>query len=487
MTSPFDLVHALARGGSYLFAGGSGIARSEDNGESWFSVNNGLSNFMVSALVEHGGAMYAGTAGAGVFKSTDNGDNWQHLQGGVEMQLVDRLLSHEGVLFVGGYYGLFRSADDGATWQSLSEQVAGSVDGMTVLGADLFACGSAGVYRSGDGGASWEKVNQATSGFPTTVLAAYQNTLFGGTSTGGVLRSTDQGATWVPVNEGFNNPSIRALAFTADRLVAGTFNNGVWYRPLAELLPPPPDQVRLNAGGAAHRTADNLLFAADDQFSGGTVSALDTGAVANTPEDALYRTLRFGPSFAYHVPVPNGTYDLTLHFNETYWGYRVPGGIRSRRFHVNVEGARALTNYDIFNRAKGAMRAVQETFRVSVTDGTLDIDFVKGAADYPAVAALEVVPVADPGAFRVNAGGVAYTTPGGHTFAGDSYFAGGIRSTAVDEEVAGTADDALYQTGRHGAYFSYNFPTGNGTFDVTLHFAETHWGSRVAGGVRSRR
>jgi|GEM_PF-2553852 len=484
---PYSYAYALARNGAYLFAGssGAGIARSADNGQTWSFPGSGPIGLLVPALLAQGGAVYAGTS-SGVFKSTDNGDNWTPLPGVMEGQFVNGLYAHAGVLFAGTFSGLFRSTDEGASWQAVPG--VNNVNGMATIGADLYAGGYTGLHRSGDAGATWTRVGNAGF-FPVTSLLAHEDILFAGTYQGGVYRSADRGESWTRVNEGFNNPSVRSLAVTADRLVAGTYNTGAWYRPLVELLPAAPvtGLVRINAGGAKYTTADNVLFAADAHVTGGTVSALGTGEVGNTTEDALYRTLRFGPSFAYGVPVPNGTYDVTLHFNETYWGYRVPGGVRSRRFHVDVEGARKLTNYDIYQRARGAMRAVQETFRVTVTDGTLDVAFAKGSADYPAVAALEAVPVAEPGTFLVNAGGAAYTTTNNRTFAGDSYFAGGTRSTPATGVIAGTAEQALFQTGRHGASFSYNFPTGNGTYDVVLYFTETYWGNLAAGGAGSRK
>ncbi|MBD0255970.1 MAG: T9SS type A sorting domain-containing protein, partial [Cytophagales bacterium] len=83
--------------------------------------------------------------------------------------------------------------------------------------------------------------------------------------------------------------------------------------------------------------------------------------------------------------------NVTLHFNETYWGNLVTGGTGSRKFNVDVEGARKLTEYDIFAKA-GAMRAVTETFRTTVSDGVLTILFSKGSADFARVSAIEVVP-----------------------------------------------------------------------------------------------
>ena len=154
----------------------------------------------------------------------------------------------------------------------------------------------------------------------------------------------------------------------------------------------PTTTFRVNAGGAAFAASGSRPFAADAYFTGGKPTTVVTGDIANTTDDALYRNGRFGDAFSYNLPTGNGSFDVTLHFAETYWGNLVAGGAGSRKFHVNLEGVRKLTDYDIFAKAGGAMRAVRETFTVKVADGTLNIAFLKGLADLPRVEAIEVVP-----------------------------------------------------------------------------------------------
>jgi hypothetical protein len=151
---------------------------------------------------------------------------------------------------------------------------------------------------------------------------------------------------------------------------------------------------------------------------------------------------------------------------------------------VNVEGGRKLTDYDIAARAGGALKVAQETFSVNVSDGTLTIAFLKGAADNPAVKAIEVLPAGS--ALTLNSGGGAVTTTAGKRFYPDSYYASGSVSSVSGGEILNTTDDALYRNARVGV-FSYGLPSGNGTFDVVLHFAETYWGSRAGGGIGSRK
>jgi ELWxxDGT repeat protein len=248
------------------------------------------------------------------------------------------------------------------------------------------------------------------------------------------------------------------------------------------------DGFRINAGGPAYTVSGNRLFLSDQYFKGGSSSlrGLDAGFVYNDEDHPLYWRARFGNSFSYDIPAGNGTYEVTLHFSEPYWGYSAGrGGVGSRKFNVDAEGARKLTEYDIFAEAGGANRAVQEKFTVRVTDGELNLLFTKGSADLAYVSAIEVVPVVN--AWRVNAGGPAYTDPEGKAFSADTYFTGGKPTTPVTSEITNTARDTLYHTGRYGEDFSYNVPTGNGEFEVNMFFAETYWGNLVPGGIGSRR
>jgi hypothetical protein len=248
---------------------------------------------------------------------------------------------------------------------------------------------------------------------------------------------------------------------------------------------PPATALRINAGGNAFTTADARKFVADAYFSGGTTSVPTASGIAGTADDYLYQTGRHGSAFSYNFPVGNGSYDVVLHFAETYFGAAVGGGAGSRRFNVDMEGVRRLTNYDIYAKAGGALRVAQETFRVNVNDGTLNVNFLKGAADNPAVKAIEVLPAG--AALAINAGGNTFTAGSGKLFSSDVYYANGTVSSIAAGEVAGTTDDDLYRNLRVGATFSYGIPSGNGTFDVILHFNETYFGYRTGGGAGSRR
>jgi len=148
---------------------------------------------------------------------------------------------------------------------------------------------------------------------------------------------------------------------------------------------------RVNTAGYTLPTVDGRAFAADTYYGGGVYSTYANGEVSNTADDEIFRTNRHASLFNYNFPTGPGTFTVTLYFNETYFGNLVPGGVGSRRFHVNLEGQRRLTNYDAFAKAGGAMKLVKETFTVTVSDQILGVQFVSGAANVPFVSAIEVV------------------------------------------------------------------------------------------------
>ncbi|MDX1532304.1 MAG: malectin domain-containing carbohydrate-binding protein, partial [Rhodothermales bacterium] len=202
------------------------------------------------------------------------------------------------------------------------------------------------------------------------------------------------------------------------------------------------------------------------------------------------RSERWG-TFAYAAPVPNGTYEVTLRFAEVYFtanGKRV--------FGVKAEGKNIVSALDLHAEV-GHDAAYDVTRTVEVTDGTLNLAFA-ASTNKAKLAGFLVRSVGDtgdgggsgdgdppgdgggggtpePGAvvLAVNAGGPAFTAADGVSYAADAGFAGGNTYTTPDA-ISGTADDALYRSERWGT-FAYAAPVPNGTYEVTLRFAEVYW------------
>ncbi|MDP5172880.1 MAG: malectin domain-containing carbohydrate-binding protein, partial [Bacteroidia bacterium] len=87
-------------------------------------------------------------------------------------------------------------------------------------------------------------------------------------------------------------------------------------------------------------------------------------------------------------------------------------------------------------------------------------------------------PIADPvGAFYVNTGGKDYFSADREIFGKDQYYSPTPgRKSNNNASIPNSDDDVLYQSDHWDIVpFSYNFPTGDGTFEVTLYFVETYY------------
>jgi hypothetical protein len=156
-----------------------------------------------------------------------------------------------------------------------------------------------------------------------------------------------------------------------------------------------------NAGGPEFTAGDGTTYqasSATSAFTGGTQSGpsnidalADSTEVANTDDDALYRTELYGGdsnNAAPNLEIPvseSGTYEVTLQFAEIYQGVASNDAPDSsgptdgtqendRLFSVTVEGQQVLTDYDIYSEV-GPLTATEKTYTVEVTDGTLNVDF----------------------------------------------------------------------------------------------------------------
>ena len=152
---------------------------------------------------------------------------------------------------------------------------------------------------------------------------------------------------------------------------------------------PAPSVYRINTGGAAFSGVGGVQWMADSYFNTGSVVS-NTNTIAGTSDDGLYQSFRTDasgtPELKYSLAVPNGTYQVKLHFAEI-----VLRGAGLRKFNVKIDNATVLTNFDIFAEAGQSNKAVIKTFTTTVTGGTLTIEFLHVVGD-PAISAIEVVP-----------------------------------------------------------------------------------------------
>lgn len=219
-------------------AGGEGVIKSLDGGETWTNINNGLGNLYVGSLFMHPqdpNILLAATgnnayrAGGGVYLTTDGGASWKHVTG-EHVTSVEFALSDPNIAYAAGAGYFYRSEDGGNTWKILENELgwwgpAGIRPGFPIdFQVDLrdpdriFANNyGGGNFLSEDGGETWVSASVGYTGadlrdvfvFPTNPAFVLVN---GGS---GPFLSRDGGVNW----EGINPLEVRSIAAGARAVV----------------------------------------------------------------------------------------------------------------------------------------------------------------------------------------------------------------------------------------------------------------------------
>jgi len=147
------------------------------------------------------------------------------------------------------------------------------------------------------------------------------------------------------------------------------------------------DVVAISAGSSVA----NGSYSADTDFSGGAPYnnniAINTSNVVNPAPTAVYDNLRYGSNFSYVIPglAAGGVYLVRLHFAEIYFT-----SAGSRVFNVLINGAAALSNFDIFSVSGGQGIATVQQFQAEAdANGRITIAFV-GVVENAQVNGIEV-------------------------------------------------------------------------------------------------
>ncbi|MGB5846409.1 MAG: hypothetical protein WBG94_18345 [Anaerolineales bacterium] len=198
----------IAQGDRILVGTRVGIYRSEDRGDSWKAVNNGLTIRHIRWLAAHPddpGRIFAGSEPAGIFLSLDGGHSWRGCPEVEEMR-------------------------DMQGWYLPYSPEAGCVQSFAFSGARAYAAVEVGgTLVSGNYGEAWElgeKSKPAGSSIHPDVhsIATHpaSSSLIAAPSGGGFYYSADGGATW---ENRYPNSYCRAVwwdAGDADHMLLGS-------------------------------------------------------------------------------------------------------------------------------------------------------------------------------------------------------------------------------------------------------------------------
>lgn len=274
---------------------------------------------------------------------------------------------------------------------------------------------------------------------------------------------------------------LLSLVFPVIRLSRG------WSRTLpAREFPAaaPGDTIRIACGLETGSYTDQFgnTWSHDMYFTGG--GSVETHQpIRGTRDQRLYNTRRDG-MFHYDIPLKPGAYELRLHFAETVFGQNNPagGGESSRVFGIHINGKTVIEDFDII-ADRDADTADIKVFKDvgPAADGKLHLDFTP-VSNMPILSGIEIAP-GIPGRLRpirMVAQDHGYIDRQGRYWEPDRYALGGQLITR-NNLVTGDGDPDLYHGERYGK-INFVIPVADGRYRVTLHFAETWFGSGKTGG-----
>ncbi|HEY7111565.1 MAG TPA: hypothetical protein VIA45_01415 [Thermoanaerobaculia bacterium] len=226
--------------------GGSGIAKSSNNGANWLTANNdlpfdasGAFPVILGLTVDPANSsnVFAASYGNGAFRSVDAGGHWTPASAGMRTAFLTGIRPLPGsptpIVATTSGGGVYVSRDSAGTWAEQSDgivesQIAGLVFGPAP--GRLFAGAFDGVHRTDDGGQTWQPMRNGLPVFPVTSLVFGPGaTLLAGTSGGGLYQSVDAGVTWTNPAQGLADSYVSSLAADpsdASTIYAGTADPG---------------------------------------------------------------------------------------------------------------------------------------------------------------------------------------------------------------------------------------------------------------------
>ena len=223
---------------------------SEDGGQSWKRIVKGLdykhrlSSLDISSHSKE--TLFLSSLGDGIYKSQDEGASWFKVNQGLGSLNIDLVSispnSSEVVLAAGTEKGLYKTKNGGSSWYRV-------LDGENKITAIAFSPEQKDqivigdrqgiLYESSDGGEDWKQLftipnSGAIKAITFSPYFSGDRTFFVGTEKGGVLKTVDGGISFQEVNDGLSDQSIVSLAMSPNygkdsTLFASAWHEGVFY------------------------------------------------------------------------------------------------------------------------------------------------------------------------------------------------------------------------------------------------------------------
>lgn len=227
-----------------VYAGsfGMGLFRSQDKGQSWEPLNQGLTDpFLLCLAVVPGKHIYAGTMRGGAYRLPLQGEKWESIGHGLDGAEVKSFLVHQDAIYAGTGTGVYRWDEDKQQWVKVGTGLGRIlVPDLAIMDDGLLLAATSGKglfhFNTRESLSSEWVDSQSTFVDPRErlphrylrVIAVNRaQHIFLGTQDGGIFRSTDRGQSWSSLSRKLPNDSIRSILPDQEHLIVAT-GNGIF-------------------------------------------------------------------------------------------------------------------------------------------------------------------------------------------------------------------------------------------------------------------
>ena len=229
-----DLVTAITADGDTVYAGtwSTGVFRSDDAGNTWKPILNGLRVLerddgerfygIVYQILVRGNEIINVMYHKGTYVSNNRGETWHDISWEWELgDSVQSMTEFDGYLWSAiSDISMRRSSDNGRTWEHVRQYKSGRVNDWVVLNNRLYIAGRDGIGRWNEETHDWEyPMKRLPSKREIFSLAVHGGRLFAGLRYG-VYAFDTKSETWFSV--GLDKVVVRALLSYKSSLYAGT-------------------------------------------------------------------------------------------------------------------------------------------------------------------------------------------------------------------------------------------------------------------------
>ncbi len=209
----------------YISREKDGVAYSDDYGESWTAIRDGLPVEPPDKLMAVGITLFA-KVGDDLFRLKTDETSWTKIANLPEFRF---LVAEPKALVIGNNTDLRRSTDEGETWTPMIRELANQdsiIVGVTAFRDSVYVLLNDGkLLRSTDNGRSWVTVE--TSGLNNyyispgniVALSKHEVCIY---NIAGVFRWAGSGTSWTPINDGLIGTTVDSLVYFENALYAST-------------------------------------------------------------------------------------------------------------------------------------------------------------------------------------------------------------------------------------------------------------------------